>query len=173
MQPPQVQAQIPKGREHAASGAAAVSALKEKLDSYKQFYLGLNQYTAGVGAAKKGANQLKDGASALKAGSAELSAGVDALYNGILTLKNGTPALKEGVTQLRDGAMQLADGLKAFNEQGVEKLVAAVDGNGKALLTRIKATVDVAKNYKSFSGITDEMDGQVKFVYRTDSVKAD
>lgn len=173
MHSPQVQAQITKALEQAASGAAAVSALKEQLDSYNQFYLGLNQYTAGVGAAKKGANQLKDGASALKAGSAELSAGVDALYNGILTLKNGTPALKEGVTQLRDGAMQLADGLKAFNEQGVEKLVAAVDGNGQALLTRIKATVDVAKNYKSFSGITDEMDGQVKFVYRTDSVKAD
>lgn len=173
MHSPEVQAQITKALEQAASGAAAVSALKEQLDSYNQFYLGLNQYTAGVGAAKKGANQLKDGASALKAGSAELSAGVDALYDGILTLKNGTPALKEGVTQLRDGAMQLADGLKAFNEQGVEKLVAAVDGNGKALLTRIKATVDVAKNYKSFSGITDEMDGQVKFVYRTDSVKAD
>lgn len=173
MHSPQVQAQITKALEQAASGAAAVSALKEQLDSYNQFYLGLNQYTAGVGAAKKGANQLKDGTSALKAGSAELSAGVDALYDGILTLKNGTPALKEGVTQLRDGAMQLADGLKAFNEQGVEKLVAAVDGNGKALLTRIKATVDVAKNYQSFSGITDEMDGQVKFVYRTDSVKAD
>lgn len=173
MHSPQVQAQITKALEQAASGAAAVSALKEQLDSYNQFYLGLNQYTAGVGAAKKGANQLKDGASALKAGSTELSVGVDALYDGILTLKNGTPALKEGVTQLRDGAMQLADGLKAFNEQGVEKLVAAVDGNGKALLTRIKATVDVAKNYQSFSGITDEMDGQVKFVYRTDSVKAD
>lgn len=173
MNSPEVQAQITKALEQAASGAAAVSALKEQLDSYNQFYLGLNQYTAGVGAAKKGANQLKDGASALKAGSTELSAGVNTLYDGILTLKNGTPALKEGVTQLRDGAMQLADGLKAFNEQGVEKLVAAVDGNGKALLTRIKATVDVAKNYKSFSGIADEMDGQVKFVYRTDSVKAD
>ena len=67
MNSPEVQAQITKALEQAASGAAAVSALKEQLDSYNQFYLGLNQYTAGVGAAKKGANQLKDGASALKA----------------------------------------------------------------------------------------------------------
>lgn len=130
----------------------------EQLDSYNRFYTGLSEYTAGVSSAKGGADQLYAGASEL--------------YNGILTLKNGAPALVGGVTELRDGAAQLSDGLKEFNEKGVKKLVDAVDGDLAGLLTRIRATVDVSKNYKNFSGMPGDMDGQVKFIYRTDSVKA-
>ena len=36
---------------------------------------------------------------------------------------------------------------------------------------RLKATVELAKEYRSFSGISDGMDGNVKFIYRTESVK--
>ena len=93
------------------------------------------------------------------------------LYDGVITLKNGAPALVDGITALRDGAMKLSDGLKEFNDQGVQKLVDAVDGDLGGLFTRVKATADVSKDYKSFSGLSDDMDGQVKFIYRTDSVK--
>ena len=41
------------------------------------------------------------------------------------------------------------------------------------LLTRIRATVDVSRDYNNFSGIADGMDGQVKFIYRTASIQAD
>ena len=95
------------------------------------------------------------------------------MYDGILTLKNGAPALVDGITQLRDGAMQLSDGLKEFNEEGIQKLVDAVDGDLDGIVTRIKAMVDVSRNYKSFAGISDEMDGQVKFIYRTDAIEMD
>lgn len=171
MNSPEVQAQITAVLEKASYGAASISALKEQLDSYNQFYRGLQQYTAGVSSAKDGAAQLDDGAAQLKAGSAELTAGMNELYNGILTLKDGAPALIDGVTQLRDGAMQLSDGLKEFNEKGVQKLIDAVDGNVIDLLTRVKATVDVSKDYKSFSGLSDAMDGQVKFIYRTEAIE--
>lgn len=167
----EVQAQITAALEQAKSGAASISALKEQLDSYNTFYVGLNQYTAGVASAKDGAEALNTGASQLKAGTAELYAGMNELYNGIFTLKNGAPALAEGVTALRDGSMKLSNGLKDFNEQGVQRLIDAVDGDLSGLFTRIKATADVSKDYKSFSGIADNMDGQVKFIYRTDSVK--
>lgn len=167
----EVQGQITAALEEAKSGAASISALKEQLDSYNTFYTGLSQYTAGVASAKDGADALNTGAAKLKTGTTELYAGMDELYNGILTLKNGAPALVKGVTALRDGAMKLSDGLKAFNEQGVQKLVDAVDGDLSGLFTRFKATADVSKNYKSFSGISDDMDGQVKFIYRTDSIK--
>lgn len=166
-----VQGQITAALEQAKSGAASISALKEQLDSYNTFYTGLSQYTAGVASAKDGADALNAGASQLKAGTAELYAGMNELYNGILTLKNGAPALVDGVTALRDGAMKLSDGLKEFNEKGVQKLVDAVDGDLGGLFTRVKATADVSKDYNSFSGISDDMDGQVKFIYRTDSVK--
>ncbi len=188
----EVQAQITAALEQAKSGATAISALKEQLDSYNQFYIGLSQYTAGVVSAKDGANQLynganqlkagakqvndgsnqlKDGANQLKGGTAELYAGMNELYDGILTLKDGAPALIDGVTKLRDGAMQLSDGLKQFNEEGIQKLADAVDGDLGGLITRFKATVDVSKDYKSFSGISDDMDGQVKFIYRTDAIE--
>lgn len=129
----------------------------EQLDSYGLFYAGLSEYTAGVGTAKSGAEQLYAGASEL--------------YNGILTLKNGAPALVGGVTELRDGAFKLSGGLKEFDEKGVKKLIDAVDGDLAGLITRIKATVDVSKGYQNFSGMSGDMDGQVKFIYRTDSVK--
>lgn len=66
--------------------------------------------------------------------------------------------------------MQLSNGLKEFNEKGVQKLVDAMDGDIGSLFTRIQATVDVSKHYKNFSGLAKEMDGEVKFVYRTDAV---
>lgn len=154
----------------AAQGAKSVIALKSSLDSYNTFYLGLQSYTAGVANAAAGAGTLKTGTDDLKSGTSELVAGVSQLYNGILTLKNGTPTLIDGVTQLRDGAMQLSNGLKEFNKQGIQKLVDAVDGNINELIIRFKATRDVSLHYKNFAGASEDMDGQVKFIYRTDSI---
>lgn len=171
MNSPEVQGQITAALEQARSGAASISALKEQLDSYYTFYVGLNQYTAGVASAKNGADALNAGAGQLAAGTSELNNGANELYNGILTMKNGTPALTEGVTELRDGAMKLSEGLVQFNEEGIQKLVDAVDGDLDSLFTRIKATADVSKDYNSFSGISDDMEGQVKFIYRTDSIE--
>jgi putative membrane protein len=168
----EVQEQITAALEQASSGAATISQLKTQLDSYNTFYSGLNQYTAGVASAKDGADKLNSGAATLKAGTAELAAGASELYDGILTLKDGMPALVDGITQLKDGAMKLSDGLKEFNEEGVQKIVDVLDGDVSGLLTRIQATVDVSNDYKSFSGISDDMDGTVKFIYRTDSIEA-
>ena len=162
----EVQAQLAA----AAEGAKSVIALKSSLDSYNAFYLGLQSYTAGVADAAAGAGTLKAGTDDLKAGTSELAAGASQLYDGILTLKNGTPALVDGITQLRDGAMQLSDGLKEFNEQGIQKLVDAVDGDLDGLLTRFRATRDVSLRYKNFAGASEDMDSQVKFIYRTDSI---
>ena len=76
------------------------------------------------------------------------------------------PSLIDGVTQLRDCAGALSDGMKEFNEKGIEKLVDAVDGDLEGLLERFKAVAEVSKEYKSFAGLSDEMDGNVKFIYR-------
>ena len=156
----------------ASEGAKSVISLKTSLDSYNTFYLGLQSYTAGVSQAAAGAGELKAGTDDLKSGTSKLYAGATELYDGILTLKNGTPALVDGITQLRDGSMQLSDGLKEFNEKGVQKLVDAVDGDLAGLTTRLQASIDVSKNYRSFAGIHDDMDGQVKFIYRTDAIES-
>ena len=162
-----VQAQL----SAAAEGAKSVIALKSSLDSYNAFYLGLITYTSGVSSAAAGANELKTGADALKAGTSELSAGAAELLQGIQTMKDSAPALVDGITQLRDGSMELSDGLKQFNKKGKQKLIEAVDGDLDGLSNRIRVTADVAKHYTSFSGISEDMDGDVKFIYKTDSIE--
>lgn len=149
-----------------------VSALKASLDSYNSFYQGLQSYTAGVAQSAAGAGELNNGVTALKNGADGLSTGAGQLYDGILTMKNSAPALIDGVTRLRDGAMELTDGLKEFDEQGVQKLVDAFDGDLAGLMDRVNALRDVSERYNSFSGISADMDGQVKFIWRTEAVDA-
>ena len=156
----------------ASEGAKSIVSLKASLDSYNAFYLGLLTYTNGVASAADGASSLASGASDLKDGTAQLKAGAAALFDGILQLKNGAPALVDGVSQLKNGAMQLSDGLKKFNEEGVQKIIELVDNDIKGIVTRLKATIEVSKNYRNFSGISDDMGGQVKFIYRTEEIKS-
>lgn len=163
-----VQAQLTAASE----GAKKIISLKTSLDSYNAFYLGLRSYTDGVDSAAAGAVKLHSGAATLKDGTAQLKEGAATLYNGVLTMKDGTPALTEGVTKLRDGSMQLSDGMKQFAEQGIQKLVDFVDGDLEGFVARLKATVDVSKEYNNFSGISADMDGKVKFIYRTEEMKA-
>lgn len=155
----------------ASEGAKTIISLKASLDSYNSFYLGLRSYTNGVDSAASGASSLSSGSAALKDGTEQLKTGAAALYNGVLSLKDGVPALVDGVTQLRDGSKALSDGLKQFNEQGVQKLVDLVDGDLEGIAARVKATIDVSKDYRNFAGIRDDMDGQVKFIYRTDEIR--
>ena len=155
----------------ASEGAKELISLKSSLDRYNSFYLGLLQYTDGVSTAASGAEKLDQGAGSLKSGAAQLKDGSSQLYDGILQLKDGAPALVDGVTQLKDGSMQLSDGLKQFNEEAVEKLTDLVDGDLDKIVTRLKATADVSKNYRNFSGISDGMDGKVTFIYRTDEIE--
>lgn len=134
------------------------SAIKS-LDSYNTFYQGVLAYTAGV----------KDAAD----GSAKVNAGAKQLKDGTAELKNGAAQLVPGVEQLSDGSKQLADGIKELNDKGISKLTGLAGDDLQNLVDRVKATVKVSKNYKSFAGIADGADGSVKFIYKTDEVKAE
>ena len=161
-----VQSQLKKASE----GAQTLIALKASLDDYNTFYLGLLTYTGGVDDAAAGANALYAGADQLKDGTAQLRAGAAQLYNGVLQLQDGTPALVSGVTQLKDGAMQLSEGLQQFNRDGIQKLVNLLQNDVGDLSARVQATIDVSKDYRSIAGISDDAEGQVKFIYRTDEI---
>ena len=164
MNSPEVQAKISAALEAAESGAASIASLKMQLDSYNSFYTGLQTYTAGVSTASAGASKLSSGAS-------ELYDGVCELTDGIFTLKESAPALVDGVKRLKDGAMRLSDGLNQFNEKGVEKILGAAGEDLDGLALRYKAIIEASENYKTFAGISDDMDGQVKFIYRTDAIE--
>lgn len=154
----------------ASEGAKTLISLKASLDDYNAFYLGLLSYTQGVDTAAAGADQLNSGAGQLKEGTAALKEGAATLYNGVLKMKDGVPTLISGVEQLKDGSMQLSEGLQQLNKEGIEKLVSLLKNDLGDLSARVQATIDVSKNYRSFAGISDDADGQVKFIYRTDEI---
>ena len=162
--------EVQKQLQAASEGSKTLIALKASLDDYNAFYLGLLDYTAGVDKAAEGSNELYAGAGDLKDGTAELRAGAAKLYAGVLQLKDGTPALVSGVTQLKDGAMQLSEGLQQLNKEGIQKLTKLLQDDLGDLTARVQATIDVSKDYRSFSGISDDASGQVKFIYRTDEI---
>ena len=166
----EVQNQIKAAIQQASDGLQSIESLRAQLDSYNTFYVGLRQYTAGVASAKAGADQLSAGANTLHNGTTALSEGIGTLYDGILTMQDGAPALIDGVTRLRDGAMSLSDGLDELNEKGIRKLTDMVEGDISTLTERMRATVETAQSYTSFAGIADDMEGEVKFIYRTDSI---
>ena len=161
---------VQKQLQAASEGSKTLIALKASLDDYNAFYLGLLDYTAGVDEAAEGSNELYAGAGDLKDGTTELRAGAAKLYAGVLQLKDGTPALVSGVTQLKDGAMQLSEGLQQLNKEGIQKLTKLLQDDLGDLTARVQATIDVSKDYRSFSGISDDASGQVKFIYRTDEI---
>ena len=144
MESEEAQAQINAGMAQLGEGAVQLQNLKAQLDGYNTFYRGLITYTDGVSSAAAGAKELD----------------------------SSMPEFVSGVKELRDGAMELSDGLKEFDEKGVQKLVDAVDGDLNGLTARLRATLDVSRNYQSFSGLADGTDGAVRFIFRSQAIEA-
>lgn len=149
---------ISSGAQELDNGAGALASGAKDLDN-------------GVGTLKDGADSLNSGAQSLKDGTGELNSGAKNLAQGVASLKEGSSALVSGVKQLKDGSMTLNDGLKKFKEDGIDVLVDAVGGDVNRFVSRLKAVSEVSSHYKSYSGISDDMDGKVDFIYKTDSIE--
>lgn len=160
----------------------------------KQLVSGSGELTAGTGTLKSGTKSLKSGTSdlkkgtkKLKKGSAQLASGTEklaggtkqladgslTLFKGVEKLVTGSGALVNGVKKLDSGAMQLSNGLKQYKREGVQKLVDAANGDIKSLVERLKAISKASAEYKTFTGTGEGMDGQVNFIYKTDSIEKD
>lgn len=140
-------------------------------DGAGQLKGGTKELKSGADTLKAGSAQLKDGADALHAGAVTLDGGMLQLYNGIGTLNSGAGALLDGVTQLKNGAQQLDAGMQKLKKEGVDALVKAADGDLTSLADRAKAMIRASKKYQSFSGLGDNTDGKVDFIFKTDAVK--
>ena len=113
------------------------------------------------------------GSSDLSSGASQVASGSSTLSTGLNTLKSNVGSLPSGVSQLENGSMQLSTGLKELDEQGIQKITDLFSGDLGTLSARLQAIADVSKDYNSYSGIADGMDGQVKFVYETDAISSD
>lgn len=157
--------------------AAKIVAVKAQLDEVKGFCDGLNVYTSGVSSASAGAQnvyngtiQLSQGADKLKDGASALKSGTASLSDGIISLANGSTQMAEGISALTEGAGALNEGLIKFNDEAIQKLVDAANGDLGGLVERLNAVSDAAESYRSYSGISDGTKGSVKFIFRTDEI---
>lgn len=171
MQSEEVKAKIEEALEKAAKGKGQVEQLKQTLCDYDQFDTGINNYTGGVSSASSGANILKNYTAELSEGASDLAKGSKDLHSGTSELKSAMPSLTSGISKLAEGSMTLSDGLKEFNEKGISKITELSGGDLSKFAARFKAMADVSKNYNSYSGIGDDMDGDVKFIYKTEAIE--
>ena len=164
MQGEEAQTALKENLAKAKAGRGSVTSLLSSLNSYKEFYDGLRDYTDGVSSAAEGAEKVYTGATSL-------DAGVKELLDGILLLDGNMPALTDGIGQLNDGAKSLSEGLHSFDENGVQKIVSTINEALLGNLGKLRDAVSVSREYTSFSGIADGTDGSVRFICRTDSIK--
>ena len=173
MQSEAVQAQIEKITEEkykaASQGAGQIQALKAQLDEYNKFYTGLNDYTAGVSEAQAGAAKLAGGAAELKSGTAQLYSGTAELYSGVKKMQDSTPELIDGVQKLTDGAKELHNGIVKLNDEGIQKIIDAFDGDLSGLSDRLKALRDMADSELTLGGLKE----QPRFIYKSEGCGAD
>ena len=47
----------------------------------------------------------------------------------------------------------------------------AANGDVQDIIDRFKAVQKASKKYNNYSGISDDMDGKVDFIYKTDSIE--
>ena len=118
------------------------------------------------------ANQVKTAALTKVASSmTELVGGLDQLTDGLQQLSDGTSQLSNGSKELTSGTEELTEGMKKFDTEGIKKITNLINGDVKNLDGRLAALKQLAKDYKSFSGIDENQEGSVTFITTIDSIK--
>lgn len=162
----------------------------------------MSQLVAGIGKLQAGSVQVKDGSAALASGvnqlygavKNQLQPGVSTLYDGanllstsvnqlyegtkptakdVNTLLSGTDQLASGIGELQTGAETLSSGMKQFNDEAISKVSDFVNGDLTTITERIKATVNLAKEYNIYSDAVEGKSTSVKFIYETDGINVE
>lgn len=150
------------------SGAQALSGGVNKL--YNE---GITPLKEGIDSMVSQLPILTGGVDQLAQGSAALVSNNGALTDGAGKLSAATGQLSEGVEKLEDGSNQLMEGMVKFDEEGIQKLAEAYNGDAKDLLNRLKAVVNAGKDYQIFTQAAEGTQASVKFILRTNGVKAE
>ncbi len=117
-----------------------------------------------------GVTSLKDGGAQLASGVSQLASGANQVADGAGTLSNGTQTLLDGANTLADGNQTLADGMQEYKEEAIDKLTDLFNGDISGVTDRIDAMSNLAKEYKSFAGISDGVSGTTKFIIETEGI---
>ena len=58
--------------------------------------------------------------------------------------------------------------MNEFDEEGIRKLVDAMDGDVTETIDQLKDSIDAAKSYKTYTKIKDGAQGTVKFIIKSE-----
>lgn len=119
-----------------------------------------------------GIKQLVDGSNTLVANNAKLNSGASQLADGTNQIVSGVDQLTTGSKTLSEGAHTLADGMVQFNEEGINKILDAYNGDLKPFTDKLQAVIDAGEEYQTYSAIAAGQTGSVKFIYKLASIDA-
>lgn len=179
---------VKQGAKTAAGQAAGQAAIEGAESAKKQIAENIEKKDAKSGySLVSGMAALDEAVTGMSGKMPKLTSGIDQLYDGSQTLasknielnsgisklKDGTSQLIDGILQLKDGSLELSEGIVKFDEEGIEKMVNAYNGDVKDFADRLQAVIDAGKTYESFAGKKDDIAGNVKFIIKTGEIKAD
>lgn len=179
--------ELTKGVANLKDGTAQLSAGAAKLTSNNDtlnagataLNAGASQLSAGtqslmnsVPTLTSGIKQLVDGSNTLVANNAQLNSGASQLADGTNQIVSGVDQLTTGSKTLSEGAHTLADGMVQFNEEGINKILDAYNGDLKPFTNKLQAVIDAGEEYQTYSAIADGQTGSVKFIYKLASIDA-
>lgn len=173
-------ADLKDGSSQLSAGAAKLTANNDTLNTgAASLNAGASQLSAGtqslinsVPTLTSGIKQLVDGSNTLVANNAQLNSGASQLADGTNQIVSGVDQLTTGSKTLSEGAHTLADGMVEFNEEGINKILDAYNGDLKPFTNKLQAVIDAGEEYQTYSAIADGQTGSVKFIYKLASIDA-
>lgn len=148
------------------AGATALNAGASQLSA------GTQSLMNSVPTLTSGIKQLVDGSNTLVANNAKLNSGASQLADGTNQIVSGVDQLTTGSKTFSEGAHTLADGMVQFNEEGINKILDAYNGDLKTFTNKLQAVIDAGEEYQTYSAIADGQTGSVKFIYKLASIDA-
>lgn len=172
--------QLKDGSSQLNAGAAKLTSNNDTLNAgATALNAGASQLSAGtqslmnsVPTLTSGIKQLVDGSNTLVANNAQLNSGASQLADGTNQIVSGVDQLTTGSKTLSEGAHTLADGMVQFNEEGINKILDAYNGDLKPFTDKLQAVIDAGEEYQTYSAIADGQTGSVKFIYKLASIDA-
>lgn len=158
--------ELVKNNDTLNAGAIALNAGASQLSA------GTQSLMNSVPTLTSGIKQLVDGSNTLVANNAQLNSGASQLADGTNQIVSGVDQLTTGSKTLSEGAHTLADGMVQFNEEGINKILDAYNGDLKPFTDKLQAVIDAGEEYQTYSAIADGQTGSVKFIYKLASIDA-
>lgn len=158
--------ELVKNNDTLNAGATALNAGASQLSA------GTQSLMNSVPTLTSGIKKLVDGSNTLVANNAQLNGGASQLADGTNQIVSGVDQLTTGSKTLSEGAHTLADGMVQFNEEGINKILDAYNGDLKPFTDKLQAVIDAGEEYQTYSAIADGQTGSVKFIYKLASIDA-